>query len=252
MSCCGSRALDYEGHVSEMAQVKRTVELRQRDVAMLKLMTEQYGFRLDELAVALGRHGDGGNGALSIWGVRQQVERWKHAGWVRSEVVLGVTWVTPTSKGMAQAGLRYPQWRMPATKLAHCHAINVVRLWYESSPERVARQGRWISERLLFSRRGQGDWHVPDAALVPNSGGPVWAVEVELTHKHRPRYSDEVLSRLPPEIVGVLYLCPPGLTERVRRDVTAAAELCRPGLPVHVRNLPDVSGLSYGGHGGVW
>lgn len=65
-----------------MAEAKRTVELRQRDVAMLKLMTEQYGFRLDELAVALGRHGSGDNKVLSIWGVRQQVDRWKQAGWV--------------------------------------------------------------------------------------------------------------------------------------------------------------------------
>lgn len=165
---------------------------------------------------------------------------------------LGATWVTPTTRGMAQAGLRLPVWRLPATKLPHCHALNVTRIWYESSPARVARQGRWVSERLLFSRRGQADWHVSDAALVPEPGSPVWAVEVELTHKHRPRYSDEVFSRLHPDVAGVLYLCPPAMAERLRRDVTAAASSCRPGLQVAVRNLPEVPGLTYNGHGGIW
>ncbi len=230
----------------------RGVERTDRDVRALGVMTEQYGFRLDALSVLLKRSSDEGGNPLSIWGVRQQVDRWKRAEWVRSQVVLGSTWVTPTARGMAQAGLRFPSWRMPATKLSHCHAVNVVRLWYEASPSRVAQQGRWLSERLMFRDRGNEDWHVPDAALVPSSGSGVWAVEVELTPKHRPRYADEVFGRLQPHVAGVLYLCPPALVERLRRDVTAAAQSCRPDLQVFVRALPEVPGLTYGGHGGIW
>ncbi len=229
----------------------RGVERTDRDVRALRVMTEQYGFRLDELSVLLQNSAED-SGPLSIWGVRQQVERWKRAGWVRSQVVLGSTWVTPTAIGMAQVGLRFPAWRMPATKLAHCHAVNVVRLWYEASPSRVAQQGNWLSERLMFRDRGNDDWHVPDAALVPSSGAGVWAVEVELTPKHRRRYAEEVFSRLQSHVAGVLYLCPPALIERLRRDVTPAAQSLRPDLQVFVRALPEVRGLSYGGHGGIW
>lgn len=227
----------------------RTVIAGGRDRWVLALMAEQYGFRLDELSVVLGRYRGTGDSRLSPRGVRNQVERWLRAGWVRSSVVLGTTWVTPTSRSLRLAGLAQVPWAMPATKLAHCHAVNIVRLWYEGDPARVAAQGRWVSERTLFSERGRADWHVPDAALVPADGEPVWGIEVELTHKHQPRYSDEVLDRLRPEVAGLLYLCPPELTERVRRDVTRAATRSGSQVQIVVRNLPEVAGLSYSHRG---
>lgn len=75
--------------MSEAAAKRQSVERTDRDVRALRLMTEQYGFRLDELSVLLKQGGAGGDPPLSIWGVRQQVKRWKRAGWVRTEVRSG-------------------------------------------------------------------------------------------------------------------------------------------------------------------
>ena len=203
----------------------------------------------DVLAVLLRRAGDGGSAPLSMTGVRQQVDRWRSAGCVYTDVALGHTWVTPTPKGMAVAQLGFPPWKLPVTKLAHTHAVNVVRLWYESSPARVERQGPWVSERILFSQRGRELWHVPDGALV-DGHGRAWALEVELTSKHRPRYADEVFGRLHRSVVGVVYLVPERLVERVRTDVTVGvATAGRLDVAVHVRVLPPVAGLHYDGQG---
>lgn len=235
--------------VQSVKRASRGPEVTARDCTVLEFMTEMYGARLDVLAVLLRRAGDGGAAPLSMTGVRQQVDRWRSAGWVRTEVALGHTWVTPTPKGMAVAQLGFPPWKLPVTKLAHTHAVNVVRLWYESSPARVDRQGPWVPERVLFSRRGRELWHVPDGALVDGQGR-AWALEVELTSKHRPRYADEVFGRLHGAVVGVVYLVPERLVERVRSDVSAAvATTGRADLSVHVRVLPPVAGLRYDGQG---
>lgn len=216
-------------------------QLTDRDALVLAWLGDQYGARVDVLKVLLARFG-GGEAPLSSSGVRQQVDRWQRAGWVTAAAALGWTWVTPTARGFAEVGLGYPTWKMPATKLAHTQAVNVVRLWYESSPVRVAEHGPWVSERRLFAQRGQDSWHVPDGQTAG------WAFEVELTPKYRPRYGEEVFCRLAPGVVGVVYLCPAHLVERVRRATAEGASKAGNGrgpVRLSVRVLPSVVGVGY-------
>ena len=237
--------------VTEVSSRRAGPVFTERDAGALAFLAEQYGARLDVLGVVLGRLGGGGSVPLSNSGVRQQLGRWVRAGWVRTEVALGSTWVTPTPWGMAVVGRRYAPWKLPVTKLAHTHAVSAMRLWYEASPARVERYGSWVSERALFARRDRTDLrHVPDGALLHQGASTVWAVEVELTAKHRPCYAEELFGRLDSSVVGVLYFVPPGLLERVRRDVTdAVAKTGHSGLGLDVRVLPSVPGVSYCGQG---
>jgi len=224
-------------------------EITSRDRSALAFLAEQYGARLDVLGVLLRRLGASqpADVALSNSGVRQQLGRWRRAGWVRTEIVLGSTWVTPTPKGMAVADRRYAPWRVPMTRVVHTHAVNVVRLWYEANPVRVAQYGPWTSERALFVRRGwNGRWHVPDGVLGAADRREVWSVEVELTAKHRPRYANEVLSRLHESVTGLLYFVPAALMQRVDADLSdAVVKTGRSDLSVDVRLLPNVAGVSY-------
>ena len=221
-----------------------------RDRRTLAIVGEQFGAPYSVLAYLLGRYG--GGGVLSDRGVRQQVDRWLSLGLVRKEVVQGATWVTLTRKGYGTVGQSYPLWGLPATRLAHTKACFETRIWYESSPERVVAQGSWISERNLFAQRGIEQWHVPDAELRQPGSSSAWAVEVELTLKTpRSRYVSEVLLRLHPDIVGVLYLSPLGLVERVRPSVSWAVQAAglAKTIQVHCRVLPHLEELASSGSG---
>jgi hypothetical protein len=234
------------GAVTEPKRRNRPPEFTERDALALMWLGEQYGARLDVLGVLLGRLG-GSSEPLSRWGVRNQIERWKRSGLVRTERGLGETWVTPTRHGLDRVGLSYPTWAVPVTRLAHCHAVNVVRLWYEGTA--VAAQSPWISERATYQERGKSArWHVPDGVVRdPRSGdGPVRhvAIEVELTHKGRRAYETEVFGNLRAGVESVSYFVP---DEAFARRLTADVRdvLARQGSSTRfsVQLLPEVVGV---------
>ncbi|MGB3763657.1 MAG: hypothetical protein WA966_10560 [Ornithinimicrobium sp.] len=155
--------------------------------------------------------------------------------------------MTLSAAGLMKLGLSYPTWRLPVTRLAHVHQVNVVRLWQEAS-ESAASQ-TWICERDLLVERGRlGQWHIGDAAVTqsdvagPVSNEPHWLVEVELTPKTRSRYVSEVFESLHPSVRGLAYFCPPKLLERIQRDVTTAQGQARRGRDVRLtfRELPSL------------
>ena len=183
--------------VTEPKRRNRLPEFTRRDGQALMWLGEQYGARLDVLGVLLGRLGDGRAEVLSRSAVRNQVERWQRQGLVMTRRMLGETWVTPTRAGLERVELPFPVWGMPVTRLHHCHAINVVRLWWESQTQ--AQASPWISERRCYAERGKGPtWHIPDGKVVDQRSverdGPTQflAIEVELTHKGRKAYETEV------------------------------------------------------------
>jgi hypothetical protein len=134
------------------ARRSRTPEFTRRDAAALTWLGEQYGARLDVLSVLLGRLGET-RAPLSRWAVRDQVERWKRQRLVATERALGDTWVTPTRLGLDRVGLSgLPTWRVPVTRVRHCHGVNILRLWYEGKPD--AARAPWISERMTYRERG--------------------------------------------------------------------------------------------------
>ena len=204
---------------------------------MQTIISEQYGMTADHLAVWLARLNPEQKAALSESGVRKQIERWKSAGTVHCEQLLGRTWVTLTSRGQARVGSTYPVWAMPVTRLAHVHAVNAVRLALAADV-----RYRWVSERALLALRQGGTWHIGDAALLDGDGSPLDTphrlVEVELTPKSRQRYSAEVLSRLSRNVTALDYYVAPHCFERVRDDLSAVIRERHPRLAVEVNVEP--------------
>jgi hypothetical protein len=226
----------------------RQRELTERDAAALTWIGEQYGARLDVLGVLLGRLGGRGE-PLSTWGVRNQVGRWLDMRLVTANRALGATWVTLTRTGLERAGVDYAVWKVPAARLAHCHAVNVVRLAYEATPQ--ARGRPWMCERDCWRERGQLKWHVPDGVLRDPEGeetGRTVAVEVELTLKTRAEYRAEVFGNLRRGTAVIWYFTPgPRFAERLQAHVTAAIAAERSDVKAMVRPLPAVPGTTYMG-----
>lgn len=196
----------------------------QRDREVLAMVGNHYGASYWLLSYWLSSV----NGMpLSESGVRQQVQRWLALGLVTKGRRLGQMWVTPTRQGYAFAAQSYSLWLMPATRLNHTEVVGAVRVWYESSPERVTAQGVWRSERQLYAARAKerpASWHVSDAELVRPDCTVSAAIEVEL-HRKQPasRYVDEVLTRLRPDVDALVYLCPKDLVPSVRQSLEWAA-----------------------------
>lgn len=243
------------GAAAEVKRRNRGPDFTKRDSDALRWIGEQYGTRLDVLGVLLGRlsSADGHAGQpLSLRGVRNQIERWERSGLVRRERALGSTWVTLTRHGLDRVGLVLPVWAVPATRVRHCHAVNVVRLWYETTP--AAQVSPWISERMTYLERGKGPtWHIPDGVVRDprdTPDGPVRhiAIEVELTHKGRRAYDEEVFSKLRAGVESVSYFVPDeAFAQRLRGDIRAVLERKGSTKTWSVQLLPEVPGVTYDG-----
>jgi hypothetical protein len=235
----------------------RISELTARDGEALSWIGEQYGARLDVLAVLLGRLSPETAGRpLSVSGVRKQVERWRKAGLVKVTRALGQSWVTLSAHGYGRTGQPYGPWAVPVSRVRHIHAVNVVRLWYEERP--FAQRSPWISERALYVERGrQGTWHIPDGAVADprapvDAPGPVprIAIEVELTHKGRRVYDEEVFAKLAAGVEQVNYFVPDeAFARRLTADIEAVLQKRHSRKRYSVQLLPEVAGVGYDGLG---
>jgi hypothetical protein len=162
----------------------------------------------------------------------------------------GRSWVVPTAAGLAFAGLPYLPWRPAYGRLAHVHAVSVVRLALEAAAPGVV----WISERALErERRAQGaSWHRADGAVEvpapadrPGLQRALHAIEVELTPKSRADLA-EVFATLAGNTVAVTYFAPAGdLALRVALAEVLADR--RTPLAVQAVELPRVPGIVYEG-----
>jgi hypothetical protein len=225
------------------------VHLSARDGVVLAWIGEQYGVRADVAALVLARHSE--RPTLSRRTVRVQLDRWERAGLVLRQRLYGRSWVVPTSAGLAFAGLPYPPWRPAYGRLAHVHAVSVVRLALEAAAPGLA----WISERALGRERrlADGGWHLPDGAVeVPAPPGrpqlqqALHAVEVELTPKSRPNLA-EVFDTLTANTVAVTYFAPAGDVPALRAALAEVTAGHRPRVDVRVVELSRLPGVSYEG-----
>lgn len=250
-------SITAEKSTGELKRRNRTPEFTERDAKALRWIGEQYGARYDVLGVLLARL-NGSPEPLSTWGVRNQIERWKRKDWpegplVRTERALGDTWVTLTRYGSDRAGFpeSFPTWRVPITRVRHCHAVNIVRLWWEGTDK--AQEMPWVSERMTYLERGKTyRWHVPDGVVkhpeAPDTPGPSQfeAVEVELTHKGRNHYETEVLAKLRSGLVGIWYYVPDeAFGARLRHDIEVVQARRRSNIKCLIRLLPEVPGVTY-------
>lgn len=241
--------VEAEAGTESKARRSRGPEFTERDTLALSWLGEQYGATLDVLGVLLGRLG-GADGPLSKWGARNQVERWKRSGLVTTERVLGDMWVTPTRKGLDRVGLNLGTWAIPATRVRHCHAVNIVRLWYEGTER--AESAPWCSERMTYRERGKGaSWHIPDGVIrdprSPEGEAQRYiAVEVELTHKGRRAYDTEVFGNLRAGIAAVSYFVPDqAFADRLGSDIRAVLERQGSSTRFAIELLPAVPGVTY-------
>jgi hypothetical protein len=225
-------------------------EATPRDLAALRFVGEQYTARLDVLAAVLGRLSPGHvrvSGRLGHRTVRQRVERWEAAGWAVRRRMLDHTWVLPTRTGLRLAGLELDPWTPALDRLAHHHAVAVVRLAREPIPG----QGGWVCERELWRRRGRASWHMADGALpAPVPAGwqgisEAWElVEVELTQKARPRVVAALKTR-PPHTARVTYYVPAALHAALGVQLAGVVRELGGRPQVAVEPLPQVPGVTY-------
>jgi hypothetical protein len=222
-----------------------------RDLAALRFVGEQYAVRAEVAGLLLTRLSAAGpqaGGQLSRRAVREQLGRWERAGWAERRRLLGQTWVLPTRAGLRLAGLEFDPWTPALDRLAHHHAVAVVRLAREPVPG----QGGWVCERELWRRRGKASWHLADAALavpVPE----VWQrqgvdqawelVEVELTQKARPRVVAALKTR-PPHTARVTYYVPAELHAALSAQLASVVRELGGRPPVRVELLPALAGLT--------
>jgi hypothetical protein len=241
-----------------------------RDVAALGWVADQYAVRADLLGLLLGRlsseiprtvhaweYASGQRAqlpALTEATVRYHLRRWHRARWVSVQRALGRTWIVPTPNGLALAGVDYRPWSLVPSRLAHVHAVGLVRLAIEAANP----QAEWVSERALAKSRTQqrGGWWLPDGGLVVAEVAvngalpPVHTIEVELTPKHLAKLGQVFEARYPGE-VQTTYFTPPAHQDGLRRRLAVLEQATRtrnePWSQVNVIPLPELPGISYEG-----
>jgi hypothetical protein len=231
-------------------------EATARDLAALRFVGEQYAARSDVLAVVLGRLSPAAPRSGERLGhrtVRQRVERWEAAGWAVRRRMLDHTWVLATRTGLRLAGLEFDPWTPALDRLAHHHAVAVVRLAREPIPG----QGGWVCERELWHRRGKATWHMADGALpAPVPAGwqgisQAWElVEVELTQKARLRVVAALKTRAP-HTARVTYYVPATLHAALSAQLASIVRELGGRPEIRVEPLPQVPGVSYLPAGGA-
>jgi hypothetical protein len=241
-----------------------------RDVAALGWVADQYAVRADLLGLLLGRlspelprtvhaweYATGQRAelpALAEATVRYHLRRWLRAGWVTVQRALGRTWIAPTQRGLALAGADYRPWSLVPSRLAHVHAVALVRLAIEAANP----QAEWISERERTRLRAQqrAGWWLPDGGLVVadiavnGACPPVHTIEVELTPKHLAKLQAVFEARYPGE-VQTTYFTPPAHQDGLRRRLAVLEQATRarnePWSRVAVVPLPQLPGVTYEG-----
>jgi hypothetical protein len=262
--------------MASQAEVRRPrrwgagVELTARDAAALRWVADQYAARADVLGLLLGRLSPEPPRTVRAWQyatgqwtqlptladatVRYHLRRWLQARWVSVQRALGRTWIVPTQRGLALAGADYRPWTLVPSRLAHLHAVGLVRLAIEAANP----QAQWVSERELARLRAQqrASWWLPDGALpagddAPAGGArPLHLLEVELTPKHLARLQQVFEDRYPGE-VQTTYFTPPAHLDSLRRRLALIEQATRvrnePWSRVNVVPLPELPGVSYEG-----
>jgi hypothetical protein len=224
----------------------------ERDVQALRFVGEQYGIRADALAVLLARLSPAPSRPRPGWEpptvlsdrrVRTWGERMVNAGYLTRQRVLGHTWATPTTAGMALAGLSFERWKFGGARdgeegwgLEHVHAITRVRLHLQPDPA----DGAWISERMIRRKwEGTGARVRRADGALRLSDGRVAGLEVELHRKKLDRY-DGIVRDVDPDFDEVWWFVP---TSDVGWLTGVLGQLPTQLRPVHrVRALPEELG----------
>jgi hypothetical protein len=192
-----------------------------RDIEVLGWVANQYAGRVDHLQHLLG------------CGERQTqrvIARLRARNLVHCERLSTrePRWLVPTPLGLRLSLTGFRPWHPHLVLLAHCAAVNDVRLYIEQrSPDAV-----WTSERELARKHGTKG-HLPDGVVL--DGDKNIGIEVELTPKAKKRTAG-IIDRLCASYDVVLYFASPNAYE----NLTELAEGGRwPALGI--RELPTLA-----------
>lgn len=193
-----------------------------RDVETLRWLAEQYAGRIDHLQHLLG------------CGERQAqrvIARLRAHDLVRYELLSAgePRWVIPAPAGLRLSLTGFRPWRPNLMLLAHCAAVNDVRLHIEErSPDAV-----WTSERQLARKHGTKG-HLPDGVVLVD--GKRVAIEVELTPKSKTR-TTSIITQLCSTYDTALYFAAPDAHDNLT-ELAATGKWPTFG----VRELPTIVG----------
>jgi len=124
---------EHEPRKRKERRDKGLVMITRRDQYCIAWIAEQYGVRRDQLQRLLAWNS--GKKEVSEITVRDQLERWRRAGWIESRRMLadelGYAWTT--RKGLAMVDLDdiYTAKEPASTRLGHIYAVNEIRLELE-------------------------------------------------------------------------------------------------------------------------
>lgn len=184
------KKLKSESGEEKYRRDKGVILFSPRDRYCLEWIADQYAARLDQIQRLLSRRPMGQvkdeRRGLAPTTVKDQIERWRNAGWIEYQRVLvgqpGWAWIT--RKGLQTIGWEdlYTA-RQPAhTRLNHIYAVNEVRMAADGRPDLTWKSERRYRSELEKVEKGETSGPIPDA-LVTGEKGNVYAVEVELTQK---------------------------------------------------------------------
>jgi hypothetical protein len=203
--------------------VGQSMQLSERDRALLAWIGEQYTIRVDLLAVLMAQRSDDpatrATGRVTQQSVSRRVVAWRRAGLVRSRQLEAwspsTVWLT--ADGVAAAGLPWRPYEPTLVTVAHRHAVGLVRA------EAEAMGLGWICERELREGLGGQPLHLPDGVVLSTDDrGKEWrtAIEVELTRKTEARVV-AILRHLLSRYDDVVYRVHPSAQTVVTRSVKA-------------------------------
>jgi hypothetical protein len=230
----------------------RGPEATLRDALALRWIAEQYLVRADVAAVVLARLSPVEElpipGRLGGRTLRHHAERWERLGFCERRRLRGASWLLPTRRGVAYAGLELPAYEPNGSTLEHTHAVAVVRL----AVEEARPDAEWTSERRLRAERARGErgWWLPDGLVEVD--GLVSTVEVELSRKKLVALRQAATAVQHPRARSRVYCCPSSRVDSLRSHLaTLEAEVSTarrgaPWLATQVRPLPVVEGVAYG------
>jgi hypothetical protein len=162
-----------------------------RDLYCVGWIAEQYAARADQIQRLLSRFPDpehpfkDGRG-MAATTVRDQLARWKRAGWIdyRRTLADEPAYAWTTKRGLQLVGLDgiFTAREPASTRLNHIYAVNQLRLWMDGRYE-----NSWVSERRYKSeqfkklKKGEKLEVIPDG-LITKDGGVI-AIEAEISAK---------------------------------------------------------------------
>jgi hypothetical protein len=243
----GVEKMTKEKHPRKTRSDKGQPKLSARDFACLRWIGEQYGVRLDQLQLLLGRYTRPEEGQKHGAPLTETAARKVVARWVRYEMagvwnmILGrPPWIYLTRKGLRELGFSYAYWQPDFDKVRHPFLVNDVRLYVE----RPGGRGRWISERAIrrehrHALRIGGHVHYVDGEIERvDAEGETFliGIEVERTPKKPSDLQEIVVSLVQSEIYEVVQYFTNTATQPLVERVLS-------GLPPSIQEKVEISNL---------